>query len=647
MAMVATTAQMGAKSAPGAHGALGLSTVAFTTCFAVWTIFSILGVQIKQDLGLSETQFGLLIGTPILTGSLIRLLLGVWTDQLGGRVVFPLVMLAAAVATFLLSFAETYPQFLMAALGVGIAGGSFAVGATYVSKFYPSERQGTALGIFGAGNVGAAVTKFAAPIVLAAMGWEGVARVWAAALVVMAVIFFLFTKDDPDLADRRARGVKARSLMEQMEPLKNVQVWRFSLYYFFVFGAFVALALWLPRYLVGVYGFDLKTAGMVAAAYSIPGSLFRVYGGHLSDKVGARKVMYWTFLVSMLATFILSYPATTYVVDGIRGPIEFRFAIGPAGFIAIAFVLGFFMSLGKAAVYKHIPIYYPKDMGSVGGLVGMIGGLGGFILPILFGILNDLTGVWTSCFMLLFAVVTGALLWMHFAIRHMEQEAAGDVLDASFRNCRKCSRCIRRSRKRAHWRPKLIDRLAPRGGRRSGPKPAKSVASPQSLALHSFGADTVVCRVDGVVGRRRQAAAHRLCLHHRPACSGLRRCPASPAQRSASSTASWCPSSAGGSGPRSPPGRLMIPALGIGSGGAKPEHALLDHAGPGSALRPRRRELRLLDVQHRLLLSQEGEGQRARASMPALAISVSVSCSSLSRSSSRWACLAPSAARLR
>ena len=417
------------RPAPGAAGALSMSTIAFTTCFAVWTIFSILGVQIKNDLGLSETQFGLLVGTPILTGSLIRLLLGVWTDQIGGRIVYVGVMLSAAVATFLLSYAETYPQFLIAALGVGIAGGSFAVGITYVSKFYPQKQQGTALGIFGAGNVGAAVTKFAAPVVLAAMGWEAVAQIWAGALVVMAVVFFITTKDDPDLAERRRSGVKPRSLAEQFEPLKNVQVWRFSLYYFFVFGAFVALALWLPRYLIGVYDFDLKTAGMVAAAYSIPASLFRIYGGFLSDKVGARKVMYWTFLVSMLATFILSYPATTYVVDGIRGPIEFRFAIGPIGFIVIAFVLGFFMSLGKAAVYKHIPIYYPKDVGAVGGLVGMIGGLGGFALPILFGLLNDLTGVWTSCFMLLFLIVSGSLLWMHFAILHMEREAAASALE--------------------------------------------------------------------------------------------------------------------------------------------------------------------------------------------------------------------------
>ncbi len=410
--------------------ALWASTFAFTACFAVWTIFSIIGVQIKTDLGLSETEFGLLIGTPILTGSLIRLILGIWTDQYGGRPVYVAVMLSAALATFLLTYANTYPEFLIAALGVGIAGGSFAVGIAYVSKWFPTERQGTALGVFGAGNVGAAVTKFIAPFVMVAYGWEAVAKMWAGALVIVALLFWLVTKDDPAQVARRNAGVKARGALLQLEPLRNLQVWRFSLYYFFVFGAFVALALWLPRYLVGVYDFDIKMAGMVAASYSIPASLFRIYGGHLSDKIGPRKVMYTTFGASMLFLFMLSYPKTDYVIHGIEGPIAFSTEMGIAPFMVAIFGLGFFMSLGKAAVYKHIPVYYPGHVGAVGGLVGMIGGLGGFILPILFGVMNDLTGVWTSCFMLLFGIVSVALLWMHFSILHMERKALSKELGA-------------------------------------------------------------------------------------------------------------------------------------------------------------------------------------------------------------------------
>lgn len=409
--------------------ALAMSTIAFTACFAVWTIFSIIGVQIKQELGLSETQFGLLVGTPILTGSLSRIVLGIWTDQYGGRLVYVAVMVLAAIATFLLSYATTYEMMLLAALGVGLAGGSFAVGVAYVSRWYPKEEQGTALGIFGAGNVGAAVTKFLAPFVLVAFGWTMVAQVWAAALLVVAALFWFTTKDDPVLVSRRRAGEKARGALLELEPLKKLQVWRFALYYFFVFGAFVALALWLPRYLVGVYGMDIKSAGMIAAFYSVPASVFRAYGGYLSDRHGARTIMYWTFGVSAVALFLLSYPTTDYVVHGIEGDIGFTLSMGIVPFVVLIFVLGFFMSLGKAAVYKHIPVYYPDHVGSVGGLVGMIGGLGGFVLPILFGVMNDYTGVWTSCFMLLFLLVATAFVWMHVSIVLMERRAAAERLE--------------------------------------------------------------------------------------------------------------------------------------------------------------------------------------------------------------------------
>jgi NNP family nitrate/nitrite transporter-like MFS transporter len=412
------------------RSALTASTVAFTVCFAAWTIFAIIGIRIREELGLSETEFGLLVGTPILTGSLIRVALGIWTDLYGGRIVFVVTMIASAVATFLLTYANTYPQMLLAALGVGIAGGSFAVGVAYVSRWFPPEKQGLALGIFGAGNVGSAVTKFLAPLVLVAWGWQAVAEIWAAALLLMAVIFWFVTDDDPIIKERRRAGIRPKGAWLELEPLKNVQVWRFSLYYFFVFGAFVALSLWLPQYLINVYGLDIRAAGMIAAFFSVPASLFRAYGGHLSDVYGARRVLYWTFFVSVVATFVLAYPPADYSVRTLQGPVAFHLEMGIVGFTVTVFILGFFMALGKAAVYKHIPVYYPDHVGAVGGLVGMIGGLGGFLLPILFGVLLDLTGLWTSCFMALFLLVAGSFLWMHVSIRQMERGAAAKALDA-------------------------------------------------------------------------------------------------------------------------------------------------------------------------------------------------------------------------
>jgi NNP family nitrate/nitrite transporter-like MFS transporter len=308
---------------------------------------------------------------------------------------------------------------LVAALGVGLAGGSFIVGVAYTAAWFDSSRQGTALGIFGAGNVGAAVTNFGAPFLLIAVGWESTAQVYAFVLAIMGVLFIIFAREDPLAAEREKHSSK--SFLEQMEPLRDPRVWRFSLYYFFVFGAFVALALWLPHFLIGVYKLDITTAGIIAALYTIPASLFRILGGWMSDRIGARRVMYWTFGISTIITFLLSYPPTDYVVHGIDKDIHFTLAINLPVFIVLIFTLGFFMSLGKAAVYKHIPVYYPKHVGAVGGVVGMIGGLGGFILPLTFGVLSDFTGVWQSCFMLMFVIVAAALAWMHYAIRSAER----------------------------------------------------------------------------------------------------------------------------------------------------------------------------------------------------------------------------------
>lgn len=400
--------------------ALVLSTGAFTFCFSVLTIFSIIGIRIKYEIGLSDTQFGFLVATPILTGSLCRLFLGIWTDLYGGRIIFTLLMLFSACSLYFLTYANDYYQCIIAALGIGLAGGGFAVGVAYVSRWYPKDLQGTALGVFGMGNFGASITNFGAPFLLF-LGWHGVAKVYSIVFCVIAILFYLFSKDDPFTQYRRLHGSKHSNFLEQLKPLKNIQVWRFSFYYFFVFGAFVALALWLPRYYIGVYGVDIKTAGMLTAFYSFPGSVFRALGGVLSDRIGARKVMYITYIGSLFCLFFMSYPATNYIIQGVSGDISFNFKITVIPFTILSFLLGFFMSLGKAAVYKHIPVYYPNNVGSVGGIVGLIGGLGGFCCPIVFGFLNDIVGIWTSCFMLLFLITFVSLIWMYYATLNLDK----------------------------------------------------------------------------------------------------------------------------------------------------------------------------------------------------------------------------------
>ncbi len=415
---------------PGSsYRALALATFAMAICFAVWVVYSIVGVELQKELGFSQTAFGLLVATPVLTGSVSRLLLGIWSELYGGKRVYSLLMLVVAGCAFLLPFAQHYGMLLAIGLGLGLAGGSFSVGVVYVSAWFPKEKQGTALGLFGMGNAGAALTSFFAPMLLAAMGWRQAANVYGAVMLATAVLFFLLAQEDPATRARRASGTKPAGIRERIAPLRNLQVWRFSTYYFLVFGGFIALTSWLPRYYMGVYHIDLAAAGMLTASFTFPAAAFRAVGGILADRHGARKMMYIAFSASLLCLFLLSYPATHYVIEGIRGPIPFTIAPSLAERAIVLFVLGFFMALGMAAVFKHIPTYYPAHVGAVGGVVGMIGGLGGFVLPIAFGLMNDLVGIWSSCFMLLFGVAGVSLAWMHLSILRLNRQRHPELKD--------------------------------------------------------------------------------------------------------------------------------------------------------------------------------------------------------------------------
>lgn len=399
---------------------LSMNTLAFACNFAVWTMFSIIGIKIKQELGLSDTQFGVLVATPILTGSLTRLPLGILTDRYGGRIVFLIQMVLVAIPTYGLAFASEYWQYLVIGLFVGLAGGSFAIGIAYTSAWFEDKRQGTAMGIFGAGNAGAAITNLVAPLIVVAFGWRMVPQVYSVAMLIMAVFFWIFTYPDPAQQERKRTGVHI-SLADQLAPLKEIRVWRFGMYYYFVFGGFVALALWLPKYYVGEFGMDLKTASLITMCFTLPSGLIRAFGGWLSDKYGARNVnwaVFWTCLVSL---FFISYPETTYTVHGMTSDHTYELGTNVWVFTALIFVIGIAQGIGKASVYRIIHDYYPNNMGSVGGMVGVIGGLGGFTLPIFFGLASDYLDVRSSCFMLLFGVVAMCMVAMNVSIRRMRK----------------------------------------------------------------------------------------------------------------------------------------------------------------------------------------------------------------------------------
>lgn len=395
---------------------LSANTIAFAANFAVWTLFSILGIKIKQDLGLTETQFGVLIATPILTGSISRLPLGILTDLFGGRRVFTLLMLCIVPAIYSITLATAYWHYLLIGLFVGLAGGSFAVGIAYTSAWFEKERQGTAMGIFGAGNAGAAVTNLAAPLLIVAYGWDSVPTIYAICMLVVIGMFWIFTFEDPAHADKTVARKKL-CLKTQLAPLKEARVWRFGLYYYFVFGGFVAVALWLPKYYIGQFNVDLKTASFLTLLFTLPSGLIRALGGWFSDKYGGRTINWWVFWICLVCLFFLSYPPTTMIIHGIEKDISVGIELTVVPFTVLVFIVGIAMGFGKASVYKVINDYYPTQMGSVGGMVGVLGGLGGFTLPIMFGAAADYTDVRSSCFMLLYAVLAACMILMHYAIK--------------------------------------------------------------------------------------------------------------------------------------------------------------------------------------------------------------------------------------
>ncbi|MFQ5551085.1 MAG: nitrate/nitrite transporter, partial [Gemmatimonadales bacterium] len=462
---------------------LTLNTIAFTMCFACWMLNGVLVTFLVEN-GLFEwdpAQMGTLIGIPVLTGSVMRLPLGMLTDKFGGRPVYTLLMLSSAVPMFLLSRVDSYSGYLLASLGFGMTGTSFAVGIAFSSVWFRREHQGTALGIFGAGNAGAALTAVAAPRILRWLtdggahleGWRLLPVGYALLLVVMSVIFFLGT------ANKKPELASERTVLQMLSPLRNVRVWRFGLYYFLVFGGFVALAQWLVPYYVNVYSMTIVTAGTLTAIFSFPSGVIRALGGFLSDKLGPRTVMYWTLGAIGLCSFALFFPrmeiespgngitawrsgtvtavttteirvgddrysleseatreidrTQTHLLPVIRswhvpqvevgqqvgrrqllasGVTNIFFQANVWVFTILVFVIGIAMGIGKAAVYKYIPEYFPSEVGVVGGMVGVIGGLGGFVCPIIFGYLLKGIGLWTTTWIFFFFVTLACLVWL-------------------------------------------------------------------------------------------------------------------------------------------------------------------------------------------------------------------------------------------
>ncbi|HEY7245014.1 MAG TPA: MFS transporter [Xanthobacteraceae bacterium] len=384
---------------------LAVSTWAFVVCFAVWLMFGVIGIPISRELGLNGLEFGLLTSTPVLTGALFRLPLGIWTDRFGGRIVMFLLLVACAAPVWLASYADQLWQLLVLGLALGLVGASFAVGTPYVARFFSKERRGAAMGVFGAGTTGAAINMFIAPALTARYGWQAVPKFYAIALLITALLFWLLSAPDVD-----APGRSGASLRRQLAVLKDVRVWKYCQYYSIVFGGFTALSVWMPKYFVTEYGLSIAAASLLAACFSLPAGVLRAVGGWLADRFGAHNVTWWVLWAAWISLFLLSYPQTDFIVHTIRGPAQFHIGLDAFFFTALLFALGVAFACGMASTFKYVGDDFQDNMGIVTGIVGLAGGLGGFLLPILFGAILDWLGINSSCFMFLYGIVSVSLI---------------------------------------------------------------------------------------------------------------------------------------------------------------------------------------------------------------------------------------------
>ena len=483
------------------HRVLVFNTLAFTACFATW-VFNGVMVTYLVDNGVfkwSLTEIGWLLGIPVLTGSIFRLPIGVLTDRFGGKWVFGLLLIGCAVPMYFLSYANSFVSYALLSAGFGMAGTGFAVGIAYSSVWYPRKWQGTALGIFGAGNAGASITTFLAPSLLNYLtsnganieNWRRLPQIYATGLVLMGILFLLFTINKKPTS-------RAESLAHLLSPLRSMRVWRFGLYYFLVFGCFVAFSQWLVPYFVSVYSMSLVKAGLLTSSFSLPSGVIRALGGWVSDTWGARRVMYLVLGASMALALLLSVPrmeitspgkgvsaikngTVTSVSDEVVKVDQTEYKVQPRSssfetaddqalilptkdswqtpivkpgetvkkrqllarettriyfqanatiYAVLVILIGIVWGVGKAAVYKFIPEYFPNEVGVVGGMVGVIGGLGGFACPILFGYLLQGTGLWTSCWMLMFILSAVCLWWLHSVVTRIVSKGAPHLAES-------------------------------------------------------------------------------------------------------------------------------------------------------------------------------------------------------------------------
>jgi NNP family nitrate/nitrite transporter-like MFS transporter len=384
----------------------------FDISFMVWVMLGALGVFISEEFGLSASQKGLMVAVPLLGGSLLRIIMGISTDRFGGKKTG----LAGQIATMIplilgWKFVNSISQIHIIGLLLGVAGASFAVALPLASRWYPTRHQGLAMGIAGAGNSGTVLAVFFAPRLAKALGWHGVFGLTLIPMVLMFLTFLLLAKDSPTQPE-------PKKLSQYFRPMKTRDAWLFNFFYSITFGGFVGLASFLPIFFHDQYGQDKVMAGNLTALCVFAGSFVRPIGGYIADRFGGVKVLSGVYiLVGILAFSIGTLPPLSIVV------ISF-------------FLMMLSLGSGNGSVFQLVPLRFKNEIGVMTGLVGAFGGLGGFFLPNILGSLKDITGTYSSGFMVfaftalsaaLVLLVTNSMLWQKDGWKKTVNVEAGDL----------------------------------------------------------------------------------------------------------------------------------------------------------------------------------------------------------------------------
>jgi len=363
------------SSASSARNQLALGTGAFALCFAVFGSLSAMMPILSRQMHLTSVQKSVAVAVPVLLGSLGRIPLGLLTDRLGGRSVFTAVMLLSIIPAFLMGCVHDYAHLIAYGFLIGIGLASFSVGVGFVSGWYPANKQGFALGVYGAGNIGQSLAAFGAPLIAAAIGFRWGFWTFGILLATWLLIFAAAARNAP------RRGT-AKTFAEMARPLEDRRSWILSFYYFLTFGGFVAMAIYLPIFLTEMFHQTPQQAGLRTAGFVVLATAMRPLGGVLADKIGGYSILKWVF------------PFTAVMAIFMACPLILTFRIGALG---VAAAIG----LGNGAVFKMVPQYFPKSVGSVTGLVGAAGGLGGFFPPLVLGFVKQQTGSFLAGFIML------------------------------------------------------------------------------------------------------------------------------------------------------------------------------------------------------------------------------------------------------